>query len=246
MMMMIGESVQNYQAISVAGGGDFSMFGADYDAIFGVFEGESGLTMSYLMSLNMFSTASVIVLILLTGTAGGEQKKRSIIIPQTAGLKPSGYVLPKFIMYPPMVFVMTVLSALLANGACHLIFKMSYSFEAAVLTGSLYGMQGMFTVCLYMFLGISLAQPALSVIYVLVADTVFSIMIVGALQIDKYTPWNLTDLANSIVMNMGTEYNMTAIVPTIMITLAVCVGLMLLTLFANVAKRMDNTADEVY
>jgi len=205
------------------------------------------LELTYTSSLGMVASGIVIVMIFLMGAAGGEQKKRSIIIPQTAGLTPSGYVLPKFMLYPPMVFVLTLVSAFATNGVCHLVFEQSYSLETVLLTGSLYGILMMFTVCFYLFLGISLARPGLSVLYVFAANTVFNLMLTFAFKVDRFTPWNLTTMADLHVMNLSpdvvTSANMTA---TVVITLCLCVAFMLLTLFSMVAKRMDNTADEVF
>jgi ABC-2 type transport system permease protein len=196
--------------------------------------------------LSIASTASIVVLILLAGTAGGEQKKRSIVLPQTAGLTPAGYVLPKFMLFPPLMFVLTLAAAFLANGATHLVFKDSFAVETVLLTGSLVGVFMMFLVCLYLFLGISLTQPGLSVIYVLGANMIIEPMLMYVFDIDRFTPWNLGGMASVIVMTSRGTVASSAIVGTVLITLALCVVFMLLTLFAAVAKRTDNTADEVY
>jgi len=215
----------------------------DLDAIFGMFSGESGLYMSYSMSLSMFATGVIIMMILLVGTAGQEQKRRSIIMPQTAGLTPVGYVLPKFILYPPMIFITILLSAIAANAVCQAALSMSYSMETVLLTGTLSGVSAMFLVCLYMFLGISLAQPGLAVLYVIGGDMVFGLLLTLAFRIDKFTPWNLIGMSDSLLLNSADK---TAIAITIAITLILCIVFMFATLFAMNAKRMDNTADEVY
>jgi DMSO/TMAO reductase YedYZ heme-binding membrane subunit len=229
----------------------------------GVYFYENVLYTAYTGSLAMLVSAVIIVLILLIGTAGREQKKREIIIPQTAGLTPAGYVLPKFILYPPMVFVLTLISAFVSNAACHLAIDSSYCFEVVLITGTLYGLSAVFWVCLYLFFGISLASPGLAVIYVLVTDTVFSLIINEAFGIDRYTPFNLISMADVIVglntpdlnsthdlscdaVAMNTGAITADIAITAGVTLVLCAGFMLLTLFAVVAKRMDNTFDEVY
>jgi len=185
----------------------------------------------------------VIVLILLTGAAGGEQKKRSIIIPQIAGLSPVGYVLPKFLLYPPMIFVLTIIAAFAANSGCHAILAESYSFGTVLLTGSLVGVYAVFLVSMYLFLGISLTQPGLSVIYVFVADMFFSSMLIIVFDVDRFTPWNLTGFANDALFG---QVDTAGIAVTVAVTLVFSVIFMLLTLFSIVAKRMDNSYDEVY
>ncbi|MCL2632938.1 MAG: hypothetical protein FWD34_00305 [Oscillospiraceae bacterium] len=224
----------------------------DLDAMLAMYRGEQGLYMSMVSFVSFAGLGGIIIMILLSQAAGGEQKKRSIIVPQVAGLSPMGYILPKFILYPPLVFIMTVLSAFLTNAACQLFIKVSYPVEVVWVMGILTGVSLMFTVCLYMFLGISLVQPGLSVIYVVVADTVFSMVIAGFFFVNKYTPWNLTDMAVIAITNHSEERDVFSgigysnIAVTVMITLFLCVLLMLGALFSIVAKRTDNTADEVY
>ncbi|MCL1831581.1 MAG: hypothetical protein FWG45_01565 [Oscillospiraceae bacterium] len=224
-----------------------------------MFEGESGLMMSYISSLALFSSPFmpplmfVLIALIIGGACGGEQKKRSIIVPQTAGLTPAGYVLPKFMIFPPMFFVLTVLSALIANGACGVLLGHSYPTELVFVTGALTGMSLMFMTCMYMLFGIGLAQPKLAIIYVLLANAVFP-FINFAFNIKKYTPWSMDSegMTGRIIDNFanGKGYydgiGVGSIVATMGITLALSVVFLLLTYFAIVAKRMDNTADEVY
>ncbi|MCL1789423.1 MAG: hypothetical protein FWG33_03615 [Oscillospiraceae bacterium] len=235
--------------------GDF-----DVSGLFGIFSGENGLMLSYISSIEMFVSASLgsvpmgamIVLILLMGTSGEEQKKRSIILPQTAGLTPTGYVLPKFILYPPMMFLSTLMSMIVVNLVSHLIFGMSYPLEVVLVTGSLAATSMVFMVCLYLFLGLSLAQPGLSVIYVLAGQTVFTTMITLTFEIDRFTPWNLTGMCQTIVTNQNAGVDiyegigLLNVLITAGITLLLCVLFLCFTLFAMTAKRMDNTADEIY
>jgi ABC-2 type transport system permease protein len=212
--------------------------------VFSMFE---SLDAVYILSISMITFAGFMTLFLMSNAAGGEQKKRSIILPQTAGLTPVGYVLPKFMFYPLMLFIMSIISAFAANEICRSTFGEAYSFEMVMVTGALYGLYVMFFSCLYLFFGISLAQPKLSVVYVIASDTVFDVMINEAFGISRYTPWNLVRIANKTVANGGTSNSeVTDIAVTAVIVAVICVALMLLTLFSVSAKRMDNTNDEVY
>jgi ABC-2 type transport system permease protein len=224
-----------------------------------MYEGESGLFLSFGGTIGMFSSAFVppmmflVVALFIGGMAGGEQKRRSIIIPQTAGLKPLGYVLPKFILFPPLMLVMTVLAMLVCNLACEIIIGRSFPIEVVLMTGTLSGLSLMFLVCMYMFFGISLAQPRLAILYVGAANAVFPIINM-VFDLDRFTPWSLEIMIGSILHNYlysesGNLYegmSTVGIVATVAITFALCVVFMLLTHFSLVAKQMDNTADEVY
>jgi ABC-2 type transport system permease protein len=205
------------------------------------------IELTYVSSLQMFtSTAIMVALLLFMGAAGGEQKKRSIVLPQTLGLSPAGYVLPKFMFYPPLVFVFTLGSAFLANLIIYPVFGTAYSLENVLLTGSLYGLFMAFLTCLYLFLGISLSQPGLSIIYVLAGSTVATLMLAIVFEIDRFTPWNLISMTDNIVIVGRHTVQTEAMIITAAITLILCLALMGATLFAVIAKRLDNTADEVY
>jgi ABC-2 type transport system permease protein len=223
-----------------------------FGAMVGLYEGESGLFVAYSGTISMFTSAGLLaVLILMISTAGGEQKKRSIIIPQTAGLTAYGYVLPKFLFYPPIVFAATVGFMFLTNSICYAVFDVAYPLEIVAVTAVLTGFSMMFSLCLYLFFGIVTATPGLSVLYVLAANLVFTETI-PAFGINRFTPFSLEYMSNTIILNHMSDADMysrigqTNVWITAGITLFLCLVLMLLTLFAMVAKRMDNTADEVY
>ena len=63
---------------------------------------------------SLTSTGSLIIMLLLMSAAGGEQKKRSVIIPTCAGLSPSGYVMPKFIVYPLAIGLMSFIGGMIS------------------------------------------------------------------------------------------------------------------------------------
>jgi len=202
------------------------------------------LELTYNGTLGMLQMAVILLTVLLIGTAGAEQKKRSIIMPQTAGLTPAGYVLPKFMLYPPMVFAASVIAVLLSNVACQAVYNESYSMQTTLLAGTIVGVFAAFSVCFYLFMGISLVQPGLSILYVAGANLVFGGLITSIFRIDRFTPWNLLDMATLLVTEQRMGIN--AIIATMVITLVLCVVFMLATLFAMIAKQVDNTADEVY
>ena len=204
--------------------------------------GIEGLDMAFITSVSMIASAAVFVLILLIGTAGREQTKREIIIPQTAGLSVSGYVLPKFLLYPALVFVMSVISTFLADFACYKFFGDVRTFGVVLTNATLIGLYAMFLVCMYLFFGISLARPGMAVLYIFAADTVFSAMFAYVLKVDRYTPWNLVDMAYSSLNSTERQ----GMVATAVITLALCVLFAFLTLFVMNAKKMDNMSDEIY
>ena len=202
------------------------------------------LQKTFVESFSMIFTAAIVTMFLISGAAGGEQKKRSIVMPQTAGLTAGGYVIPKFMLYPPVVFIMTIASAFAMNAACHYAFGESFGSEIVFVTATLYGLYAVFVFCMYMFLGISLGQPKLAVLYMFIADSLFGIM-VSQFDIVKFTPWNLFDIANETALSGGVA-DSSALFGTAAVTLVLCVVFLGVTIFAVKAKRMDNSSDEMY
>jgi len=222
-------------------GGEF--MGVSMEELTAQFRDPFAMTLSSLSAL-----AVIIALILLSASAGGEQKKRSIIMPQTAGLTPAGYVAPKFILYPVLMFLVTLLSAFVTDAVCYLLTHIDRAFGDVLLAGTMTGAYMMFTVCFYMFLGISTVQPGLSVLYVYAANNMIIPLISGIFGVDKFTPWSLDIMVTNMMSSPGGiktvgEGN---IAVTIAITLLLSAGLAFAALFAVSAKRTDNTIDEVY
>jgi len=219
-------------------------------SVFGVSMEEIAESVSdpFFSTLSSFSGIAIIIaMVLLSAAAGGEQKKRSIILPQTAGLTPAGYVFPKFLLYPPLIFVITMFSAFAADAVCVLLTKEVREIGAVAAAGAMTGVYMMFFVCFYLFMGISTVQPGLSVIYVYAANELFAPLISVYFRVNKYTPWSLTGMAYTMQDGGGINAaKMGNIAVTVIITLVLCIGLAFAALFAVTAKKTDNTADEVF
>ncbi|MDR0222799.1 MAG: hypothetical protein LBI38_04595 [Oscillospiraceae bacterium] len=232
-------------------GGAFIAFTASALLFGGSMGGSYNLTMEYHLRLTVASNIGFLTaMILLYGAAGREQKKRSIIIPQTAGLTPAGYVLPKFILYPPLMFALNVFAAFLINFYCRLSSGAALPVGVVAVTGALAGMLTMYYICLFLFFGISTASPAISILLVMVSDALMN-SFAEELNIDKYFPHTL----NGFILKAVNDHaygvkplsgEVSAAAATVAITASLCVVFMLLALFVITARRVDNTADEVY
>jgi len=194
-------------------------------------------------TLGMIADLSMLLaMVLLTAAAGGEQKKRSVIMPQTAGLTPAGYVLPKFMLYPLLIFSVTMLSAFAADAMSVGMTNTARGLSEVLSAGALTGVYTAFVTCFYLFLGISTVQPGLSVVYVYAANAMIVPMIAVTFGVNKFTPWSLVNMA----ANTGAEKT-GGIIATVVITLVLCFGFAFAALFAVTAKKTDNSADdEVY
>ena len=98
---------------------------------------------AYISAISGITGNAILVLLLcMMGTAGGEQKKRSIILPKCSGLKTTDYVTAKFIVYPVFTFISTAVISILSYFLCKLLFGESLEISVVVryvVSASLYG-----------------------------------------------------------------------------------------------------------
>ena len=71
-----------------------------------VMEYTSGVVFGAALS-DLCNTALLVILLLLMSPFGGEQKKRATLIPSCSGLDNKYYLIPKFVLYPAIIFVTT-------------------------------------------------------------------------------------------------------------------------------------------
>ncbi|MBS7370202.1 MAG: hypothetical protein KIG62_08710, partial [Oscillospiraceae bacterium] len=115
MMNMLGE-VMSETTLSA----DISAAQDAMSMVTGMFA-DAGMVFAMTMA-DICAMAVLIVTLILMSPAGGEQKKRATIIPMASGLDYYNYLVPKFVMYPSVTFVLTFLSAVIAGGLCNALF----------------------------------------------------------------------------------------------------------------------------
>lgn len=207
-------------------------------------------SMVFMSALSDISATSLLIMmIILMGTAGGEQKKRSVIIPNTAGLTDVNYTLPKFILYPIFCFVLVFLGVLLAAGMSMLVFggsiPLSLVFFAALCSAGYYS----FFVVIHLTVGISTGRPGYSVIFLYVLSSVV-LIVLQELDTYHYNPFglNLQAMTAAVVDEasfFAADANMVMhIVINLAIAAVVSVILYFLTLFVLHVRKTDNADNE--
>ncbi len=202
---------------------------------------------------------AIVVLFVFKGAAGGEQKLRSVVIPQCSGLSAVEYVLPKYLIYPPVIFVVSVLSVYAGSGAALLFFAgpldWSYVTAAAFCTGVFL----MFSTCVQLCVGLCTGRSGLAII-VCIAMQTFLPTILSTLRVDRFNPFALYSIAMSAAMASGESGNslMTAvesastsndlstlnIAVSIGTALVISVLLYFVTVFVLHTKEVHNEGDE--
>ncbi len=239
------------EAAIAAGEEDAVMFDEEDTAALSVFSDMDASSMMAMSVGDFTSTAVLIVLLIMMGPSGSEQKKRSIIIPRCAGLTPNMYVTPKFVLYPLTGF----LSGFLAMFACAGV--TSLMFEGAIDTGMLalaavsVGLYIAFTMILELTLGICTERPGVSVITVLAATSIVPTLL-SAFRIDKFNPFALPSIAQNAFLSDATvmgvsgsaELDMTNVVVSLIITVILSLILYFTTLFVLTARQIENEGNE--
>jgi ABC-2 type transport system permease protein len=191
----------------------------------------------------------IIFLLLINGFAGGEQKKRSIIIPRSSGLRSLGYILPKFIIYPIAAFVVSLLGVLVAGALSAVIF-INNDLEVGRLftAGALMGVSLAMYTCFHLALGTATGKAGMSAAVCIGASilvpTFFELLSTGFDgDLIAYNPFAFTNMA------LGALFGQAPPADEILITVAIAVGIMIavyfLALFVQNARKIDNTGNEM-
>jgi ABC-2 type transport system permease protein len=216
----------------------------------------SGMTEMFGTSASIGVTAAIsdlsgacliVLLLLINSNAGGEQKKRSIIIPRSSGLRSFSYIFPKFIVYPPIAFVFAIAGALCSWGISSLVFDYNDVTLAGVLVGGvLAGVSLMFYICAHLTIGTATGQAGMSAAICIVASLLLpNIFTLASLEY-MYNPFTLNIVASAAVQP-GTLSTVPPI--DIVISALIAVGIMVvlyfIALFAQNARRIDNSGNEI-
>lgn len=133
------------------------------------------------------STALLVVFLLLMRTAGGEQKRRSIVIPITLGMDRESYIFAKFLVYPVVVFVGTLLGYSLAYGLSALLFTSNLTVGAVLPAAVALALYMTMHTCLLLGIGCATGKAGIAVVILYLLHTILTTAL-GALDWNHYNP----------------------------------------------------------
>jgi len=191
--------------------------------------------------------ALIVVLLLLNRAAGGEQKKRAMIIPKSAGLRSFAYIFPKFIIYPLSIFIFTVVAAIVSWVLSALLFEVNdVAFSGVILAGILSGVSLMLYVCFHLTLGTATGKAGMSA-SVCIAASIFLPTIFSLVSTDyMYNPFALELLATMAISSEASlDINIFDLLVTVIFALAIMGVTFYIALFAQNARKIDNTGNEI-
>lgn len=202
----------------------------------------SSAAVMFSVCLMNFATYSLLVVMLvMRNAAGGEQKKRAMIVPMCGGLSYKNYLLPKFIIYPSAMFVFTFFGCMLSGGLCNTLFENNRVGAEMMALGSLMmAVYVMFIITIYLSLGICTSRPGIMVAAVFLGQTFLSSFL-ERIKLTDYHPFSLVSIAGSMFDN---GFDLSAKTPSIVtaIVLSFVIGVLMYFLAWGVlnAKKIDN------
>ena len=230
--MTAAASVEGMDFSVEFGGTDFDMSAEDQMGKLGAIAALGDLT----------STLMLIFMLVIMYAAGGELKKRSMIIPQNAGLSSKLYILPKFIIYPVFAAVFAFCGIWIGFGVSTLVFPgvqvdilgvLEAAFAAAVYDA--------FIMVLYLTLGLCTAKAGIATVIMYGGSTILSALF-SALGADKFHPFTLVSQAQSAVMEES--FDAVNYWGSMGITVLIMILCYFVTLFVISARRIDNRGKE--
>lgn len=211
-----------------------------------VFENMSAATVLFSTISDVSSLGILITLLVIKSACGGEQKRRSIIIPRCAGLTPKMYILPKFMLYPLIIFVLAFISVILTSVMSQLLFEGAILFENVLVAAVTLGVYLAFVMTVMLTLGICTEKPGISVIIVLVSINILPSLL-SAYRVDRFNPFALPGLVGSAVTAESSAFasmDMLNFWVSIGATLIISIILYFVTLLALNSKEVKNEGNE--
>lgn len=191
------------------------------------------------------STSVLIICLILMSTAGGEQKKRATIIPACSGLEYVNYLIPKFVLYPATVFVLSFLSSLIAGLICNAVFTENLiSGGMLLLSATLCGVYVAFIVAVFLSVGICTSRPGVTVVFIYIGSTLIE-LILSSLELTKYHPFALRSLITGQMADASFVLadNVASIAVGVILSVVLGVVMFFLALGVLNAKKINNQED---
>ncbi len=200
----------------------------------------------YAYSLVSFATyALLIVMLVMRSAAGGEQKKRAMIVPLCSGLQNKNYLLPKFIIYPLSMLAITFLGGLVSGGLCAALFEdWSVSAGKMMLGSLLMAAYMMFVITIYLSLGICTSRPGIMTGTVFLGQMILQSLL-ESIGLKDFQPFSLVTAVNYMFVDDGyVSEKMPSILTALGLSLVICVLMYFLALGVLNAKKIDNQEED--
>ena len=199
-------------------------------------------TMFAVTATSVISTGALVTMLLLMPAAGGEQKKRAMIVPLCSGLSYKNYLIPKFVVYPASLCIISFLSVSAAGLLCNTIFPNNHvSADRLLLIAFLSAVYVVFLTTIHLSLGICTSRPGIMVAAVYLGSSIIENLLQG-FGLAKFHPFALTALITQ--MGMLPDYSIAEdslnIIVSVIIAMIICVVMFFLALGVLSANKINN------
>ena len=248
MMEMVEESSGGGSMFAAAASAGTDGFGDVFGGI-----GISEIVSVYSDAGMMFATSAssfvglslLIVMLILMSASGGEQKKRTMIVPMCSGLEYKNYLIPKFVIYPLITFALTFISVITAGYLCNALFPVNKTADTIIfLVAAMYSVYMLFIVCVYMSIGLCTSRPGVAAVIVYVGQSILQSLFLG-MNLTDYNPFTLINLPTAMVTE---GFELAESLPSIFVGMAISAVVAVLMFFLALgvlnAKRIDNTEED--
>lgn len=212
----------------------------DMDAMIEMYS-DAGLMFGTTVVMTLPSCVLVAMLLFMSA-AGGEQKKRAMIVPLSSGLKFKNYLIPKFTIYPLFSFIVTFLCTTFAGVACNIIFPNNHvKIENMLVAALLAGIYVTFIITVHLSLGLCTSRPGIMTAAIYVGSSIVQSLLQG-FGITEYHPFAISSMISDMLMMPEYSFadNMMNIIVTIVISIVVCIVMFFLALGVLNAKKINN------
>lgn len=220
--------------------------GLDFGAVKEAYSSAQAIFATTLVS-NFATYAVLIIMLVMRRPAGTEQRKREMIVPLCAGLDYKNYIVPKFVIYPLSVFVFAFLGSLMAGGLCNSLFPNDkLGFSQIALVSLMIGVYMAFIITVYLAVGLCSGRAGVMVAVVFIGQ-LFLPSLIAMLGLSKYQPFALINLISALSEpSLGDilSENLTNILISSLISIAIGVLLFFVTLAVLNGKRVNNEEED--
>ena len=206
---------------------------------------DAGLIYS-MTNADLCASSVLITMLILMSPSGGEQKKRATIIPAAIGLDYFNYLVPKFVLYPMTVFVLSFLSSGIAGLLCNVMFTENRVSAGILLLGSLScAVYATFSLTVYQAVGLCTSRPGVAAVTVYFGSTIIQI-ILTSMELTGFNPFTLRSLATGELVSpdFSLADNAASIGIGILLSVVISVVLFFMTYSVLNAKKINNQEDK--
>lgn len=218
---------------------------ADIDSAVGMLFGNASTTFSVTMA-ELCSTSLLIAMLVLMSPCGGEQKKRATIIPSCTGLEFFNYLVPKYVIYPGVIFVTSFAACCISGGLCNLLFDGDKISMGMILLGAVMCAVYMaFYIVVYMSIGLCTSRPGIVTVSMYLGMSLVQIILMS-LDLTDFHPLTLRTLVCGGMFADGFVLadNVASILVGIALSVVIGVMMFVLTLTVLKGKKINNQEDK--